>query len=261
LPIAIQPKAIEIALRASKHVISEKPIAPDVVSGRHLLQIAREVSVRTGTVWMIAENIRYEPVFQRAGEIIRRGDIGKLVQMDWTTASVFNRENKYYQTAWRRDNSFPGGLILDGGIHNIAAMRAVMGEIESVSAFVAQTRPDLPPADTLSAALRFVNGAIGSWTTTFAAESPWIDGALRILGDQGALRLNSGHLDFFSDGKTTTQAFPVNAVEQELTDFAQVIQGKTPFSTPEQALQDAIVMEAILDSARTGRIIQPECIV
>src|SRR5215470_566375 len=32
LPIAAQPAAVEAALRAGKHVISEKPAAPDVAS-------------------------------------------------------------------------------------------------------------------------------------------------------------------------------------------------------------------------------------
>ena len=77
--------------------------------------------------------------------------------------------NKYYHTDWRRSGTFPGGFLLDGGVHHVAALRQVVGEIVSVSAEVRQVRADLPPADTLSAALEFESGVIGSYSVTYAA--------------------------------------------------------------------------------------------
>lgn len=258
LPIAVQPALIEAALKAGKHVISEKPVAPDVASGRELLQTAKQFTVNSNLVWMIAENIRYEPVFQQAGDLLQRGDLGKPIQLIWTTAFPVNQKNKYYHTAWRRDNSFPGGFILDGGVHNIAAIRAVMGEIDSLSAYVTQVRPDLPPADTLCATFRFANGAIGIWTHTVAASSPWLNASMQILGEGGAMQVNSRQLDISIDGKQSSQAFQVDAIKQELADFARVIQGSPMRSTPAQALQDVAVIQAILESARTGNAVKPE---
>src|SRR5437879_79886 len=60
LPIAVQPAVIEAALRAGKHVLSEKPVAPDVATGQRLLQTAAELTRASGKVWMVAENFRYE---------------------------------------------------------------------------------------------------------------------------------------------------------------------------------------------------------
>ncbi|MBX3083506.1 MAG: Gfo/Idh/MocA family oxidoreductase [Anaerolineae bacterium] len=257
LPIAVQPPMIEAALKAGKHVISEKPGAPDVESGRQLLATAHELTSRAGIVWMIAENIRFEPAYQQAGEIIRRGEIGKPIQLGWQTASVVNPQNKYYHTAWRRDKSFPGGFILDGGVHNIAAMRMVMGEIEAVSAFVTQVRPDLPPADTLCVTFRFANGALGSWTHTYVATSPWLNGAMQVIGERGAMQISPQQLDVSIDGKITAQAFQVNGVQEELAAFARAIGGEPSRSTPPHALQDVAVIQAILESARTGQAVQP----
>jgi predicted dehydrogenase len=59
LPIAVQPAVIEAALRAGKHVLSEKPAAPDVATGKRLLQTAAELTRASGKVWMVAENFRY----------------------------------------------------------------------------------------------------------------------------------------------------------------------------------------------------------
>jgi len=258
LPISVQPAIVEQALKAGKHVISEKPIAPDVAAGRQLIQTAHDLTAQSGKVWMIAENFRYEPAFQTAGEMIRHGDIGKPIQFTWTTSSAVNPQNKYYHTAWRRDNSFPGGFLLDGGVHNIAAIRAVMGEIASVSAFVTQVRADLPPADTLSATIRFDSGAFGMWTMTFAADSPW-ESPIQVLGEAGALRIDSRKIERVINGETSTHPFKVDAIQAELSDFARVIsQGSKPSSTPEQALQDVAVIHAMLESAHTGCAVTPE---
>lgn len=260
LPISTQPSVIEAALRAGKHVISEKPVAPDVASGRQLIETARAITAKTGKVWMVAENYRYEPAFQRAGEAVRGGAIGRPIQFSWSTSAAVDPQNKYYHTAWRRDNSFPGGFLLDGGVHNIAAMRTIMGEVASVSAFVTRHREDLPPADTLSATFRFESGAFGVWTMTFAAASPW-ETPIQVLGNGGALRVSFGQLDLISEDRTITQTFSVNNVQEELAHFGEVIGGQTMHSTPAQALQDVAVIHAILESARTGRAVTPEGVV
>ena len=207
---------------------------------------------------MVAENFRYIQEFNTAGQIIRRGDIGKPIQFCWTTYVNVTPDNKYYHTSWRRANNFPGGFVLDKGVHNMAAMRTIMGEVKSVFAFATQLREDLPPVDTLSATLHFENGAFGVFTMTTAADSPWGD-HLHVVGDQGALRIDSGQLVVTAAGKTSAQSFLGNNVQAELVDFARAIQqGTPPAATPQEALQDVAIIEAMLDSARTGLPVKPQ---
>jgi predicted dehydrogenase len=261
LPIAVQPAVIEAALQAGKHVLSEKPVAPDVATGKSLLQTAARLTQKSGRVWMVAENFRYEAAFQRAGQSIRQGDIGRPIQFTWNTCTAVNPQVKYYHTAWRRDNSFPGGFILDGGVHDMAAMRAIMGEVDSVSAYTTQLREDLPPVDTLSATLRFDSGALGIFTKTFVADAPW-ESFAQVVGERGALRVNSRQLELTVGEKTTTESFAIDSVLAELTDFARAIeQGKVLRSPPEEALQDVAIIEAMLQSAREGRAVKPARIV
>ena len=132
-----------------------------------------------------------------------------------------------------------------------------MGEVESLSAFVTQVREDLPPADSLSATLRFASGAFGVFTRTFAADGPWADFA-HVVGDRGALRVNPGRLEVTAGGLTTTQTFEIDNVQAELADFASIIQdGRPVLSTPAEALQDVAVLEAMFDSARLGHAVAP----
>ena len=261
LPIPVQPEVVEAALRAGKHVISEKPIAPDVSTGRALIEAAKPLIAATKKVWMVAENFRFEEAYQAAGEAIQHGEIGQPLQFTWSSSGVLNQQNKYYLTSWRRENGFPGGFLLDGGVHNVAAMRMIMGEIESVSAYVSQVRIDLPPADTLSATIRFDSGAFGTLTMTFAAGDGW-SSEINVIGDKGRMRVNPKELEILRPDKETNLTFAVNNVTAELADFARAIQdGGSFIDTPEQALQDVAVIEAMLKSAETGTLVKPERII
>jgi predicted dehydrogenase len=258
LPIPLQPAVVEAALRAGKHVISEKPVAPTVAEGRQLLRTAAGLTGPSGLVWMVAENLRYVASYQAAAQVIRQGQIGRPIQASWAICNVINPQVKYYHTAWRRDNSFPGGFVLDGGVHSIAVIRQVMGEVESAAAFGRQVRPDLPPVDTLSANLRFESGAFGVFSITFAGTSEFASD-LHVFGDRGSLRVNPSRLEVTVDEVTTTRAFASNGVQAELADFASAIRsGITPASPPLEALRDVALIEAMLESARTGAIVHPQ---
>ncbi len=249
LPIDVMPPVVEKALLSGKHVISEKPIAPDVATARRLIEAQR------GQVWMVAENWRYEDAFQKAAPII--GELGRLILCYWPLTIPMLPDNKYYASGWRFSGGFPGGMLMDGGVHHIAVMRMLLGDIAEVSAFTKQVRDDLPPADTLSAVLRFESSLLGTYSVTYATAAPWPP-ALHIAGEQGTVRVHRGELQVTQNGETTT--VPVQAgkgVERELAAFATAIrQGQPRANTPEQGLQDVAIIEAMLRSAETGRAVR-----
>ena len=252
LPISTMPATVEMALAAGKHVISEKPISPDVATARQLLK------KKTDKVWMVGENWRYEEGIVQAAEVVKRGEIGKLVLCHFAGYGRIGPTVKYYNTGWRRDNSFPGGFLMDGGVHNVATIRMILGEIASVTAAAAQVRPDLPPTDTLCALLHFESGLIGSYNVTFAAANPWQDG-LYIAGEEGAIRVWTDSLEITSNGQARKIPSKANTVQLELADFAAAIrQGTAPRATPEEGARDVAVVESMLKSAQTGRSVEVE---
>jgi len=260
LPIGVHPAAISRALAAGKHVISEKPMAPDVATGRRLLaEYAAQIAARPGQVWMVAENYRYEEPFVRAAEIIAGGTIGRVLLADWAIHVAMTPDNPYYHTAWRRDESFPGGFLLDGGVHQMAALRLALGEVTSVTATMTRRRPDLPPADTLSAALLFEDGALASYSITYAGGAPWY-GALQIVGERGALRIARNEaLELTVGGETQTiPVRPFGGVDGELAAFAAAIRSGAPHrNSPVEGLRDVALLEALLRAAETGTRIAP----
>lgn len=256
LPITVMPGAVELALRAGKHVISEKPLAPDGVIGRWLLAKYAE---RTGQVWMVGENWRYEDAFEQAAALIHSGQIGRLRLCHMAVYNPINPDNKYYSTPWRRAGNFPGGFLLDVGVHHVAILRWLIGEIAAVSATVSQIRADLPPADTLSATLQFENGVVGTYLATYALTAPWLP-ALHITGESGAVRVHRQELELTVNGQTrAVPVTPHRGIAAQLADFAAAIrQGKPHRNPPEQAWQDVAVIEAMLRSAEAGCQMSPE---
>lgn len=250
LPIPVQAAYVAQALAAGKHIVSEKPLAPERTTAEQLIALHRQ---QPGQVWMVGENWRYEEAFVRAAVMVHAGVIGRPITVHWAQYVAMNTANKYYPTQWRRAGSYPGGFLLDGGVHYVAALRAVLGELEAVAAFATQATADLPPLDTLTATLRFANGTLGTLLMTFAASTPF-DAAMTISGDRGSLRVARGRIEVATGGEVqVTECAFYNGVAEELAAFAEAVRTGAPHrNTPAEALRDMAVVEALLQSAAQG---------
>jgi predicted dehydrogenase len=208
---------------------------------------------------MVGENWRYEDAFEQAAVIVHGGQIGRPLLCHWVVYNPINPDNKYYHTPWRRSGDFPGGFLLDVGVHHVAVLRWLLGEIAQVSAMKTQIRADLPPADALSATLRFDSGVVGAYLANYAVNAPWSP-ALHLTGEAGSVWVHRQALEVTSGG--ATRSIPITAhqgVKKELAAFAAAIRrGQAHRSTPQQALQDVAVVEAMLHSAETGQHVAPE---
>jgi predicted dehydrogenase len=248
LPIPLQAGFVEAALRAGKHVISEKPIAPDSMTARKLMALH---AGQPAQVWMVAENWRYEEAFEHAAQLIAEHAIGRPITAAWSRFAALKPGNPYYATPWRR-SGFTGGLLLDGVIHLAAALRLVLGEVTTVASMVDQVAPDLPPADTLSAVLRFASGATCLLQVSYAVDSPWST-PLTIVGAAGSLRVDRGFVEIARPGAAVEriECGKLHGVQRELAAFADAIQHGAPQrNTPAEALRDLAVVEALLTAAR-----------
>jgi len=73
LPHALHaPVAVEAA-HAGKHILCEKPLAATLPEADQMIEAAE----RAGVTLMVAENVRFEPVFRKMGELLAQGAIGE----------------------------------------------------------------------------------------------------------------------------------------------------------------------------------------
>jgi len=248
LPIHVTPDFIQKALLAGKHVMSEKPVAPTVAEGKTLIKFYDD---HRNLVWKIAENWRYLPALNHAMGWLESGKIGKPILAHFVSHVDMSPSNPYYQSPWRRDGSFPGGFLLDVGVHHVSLFRMLLGEITAVNALTMQMKEDLPPADTMSVALQFERGLLASYGVTFAGASSEST-MITVVGENGAIRFDRKKAELIAGDEHETIAIndDVNGMEGEFIAFADAIQnGKPHLNTPETCLQDVVVVEAILNSA------------
>ena len=102
-----RPLAIA-AMRAGKHVISEKPVTPSSDELQLMLDVARE----TGRVLTVHQNRRWDEDFVTAKKIIDDGTLGP----------VFHIESRVHGSRglpgdWRHLKTKGGGIVLDWGVH------------------------------------------------------------------------------------------------------------------------------------------------
>ena len=115
----------ELGISNGKHILVEKPITPDIDSAAGLLRSARHA----GVTLMVAENVRFLSQVRLCRKLLDEGAIGgvRFIQ--------FQEEYPFVPGSWRSSIAESGGgVLIDGGIHKIHAMRYLAGEPISVSA-------------------------------------------------------------------------------------------------------------------------------
>jgi predicted dehydrogenase len=101
LPITVQPSIVLKSLAAGKHVLSEKPIAPDVKKGLEMIGTYHQLYKNKGQVWRVAENYEAEPGYRAAAAAIKSGKIGRVILFKALAMMNMNKDSKWYKRPWR----------------------------------------------------------------------------------------------------------------------------------------------------------------
>jgi NDP-hexose-3-ketoreductase len=118
LPPALRPRWIARALRAGKHVLAEKPLAPDGDQAEELVALARRHDL------VLLENFAFLHHRQQhaALELLRSGEIGELR----TVTAMFGIPPRPRNDI-RYDAGLGGGALLDLGGYTLRAARLFAG--------------------------------------------------------------------------------------------------------------------------------------
>jgi len=275
LPIVLAATTVEAAFARGWHVFSEKPVADSVARGHELMQRHAQ---RPELVWFVAEDFRYWPTAIRVRELIAAGEIGTPLLCNYPTF-VPVKGTPFFESDWRRRPEYEGGFLMDGGVHDIAALRLMFGEVAEVSAVTRSVDPALPPADTLVATLTFESGLVASYSASYALDPLRISkrravGALargevrairdrygrkHVLGTRGSLLFMRDRVELVRGLRRTRVKVPrTDVMTQQFEDFhAGVRDGRPVRNTPAEGLRDLEVIEALLASARERAPMRP----
>jgi len=278
LPIPSQVRYVQEGLSHGFSVISEKPVAPTSRQAEDMLAwIHRNRSLGR---WFVAENWRFETPFRIGALAKEAGSIGDLLAFSAVSLGSIPVENVMVRAgSWRISED--SNWITDVAVHMVAGMRLVLGaeiSVHGVSAKSVRQHPHvLRPFDTFSAALLSGDGQRSiPGTMLFSLASPRIrpkevpglsDLTLHVVGTNGSLVVTRGSVELRdADGlevaKLSGLQSPSVALALRSVSLAIQLQGSfsqeasvrpvvaVP-SSPEEALQDLRIVEAIIDASRS----------
>lgn len=247
LPIDLNYQVSLEALKAGKHVVLEKPLAASLADAKKLLKAEKKYGVTT----LLAENFRYRKVFMKAKQLIENGIIGKPYSLAWNLYYNVDEKNSYAETKWRKYNKYPGGFLLDAGVHNIAAIRYLFGEFKSVAASVKTINPKIGSHDTMSLQFDLENGMNGMYNIYFSVQGHWED-QLLIFGSSGTIQILNHKLIFKCEGKPEKvyDMTDDNGYYNEFLDFYNgIVNKKKIFSSFTEGFKDLQIVMKSFESA------------
>jgi predicted dehydrogenase len=254
------------AIEAGCAVLVEKPLATSYEDGARLVQAA----AAAGVPLMAGHIERFNPAVQELRRRVQAGQAGEVLHL------------AARRTAPMRVRTQDVNVVHDSALHDIDAMRFVLGrEVESV---YAQGQRDVlqPFEDSLAGVLRFA-GRDGTPGAVASLEVNWLSPLrireLTVLGTKGILVLDyaAQTLEFHEavsrpvgaarDWSTEASRLrdpdaqiPVERKEQlvqELAAFVEAVRdGSAMPVSGADALQTLAVADALTQSARTGKPVQ-----
>lgn len=266
LPHDLHEAAAVASFRAGKHVVLEKPIAPDLGAAGRIFDAAREA----GTVFMVAEQAQYWGDVLRARELIEAGEIGEVL----TARACFYdplTHDPDQPRPWRFVLSRAGGGIgIDGGAHWIRPLRMLLGEIEAAVATTGRHVDDMEGESFVHALFRFASGVTASFDALLHASPVAPTEDFRVTGTGGEIVIEhgrDGRLLLYNaanpDGRNVMAGFQgkVDSYGEELRDFSSAVLHGTELAAPPEAalgeLRTALAMYRSVESGRWERVWEP----
>ncbi|HEX7714788.1 MAG TPA: Gfo/Idh/MocA family oxidoreductase [Bacillota bacterium] len=244
LPIELNYEVVKAAMQAGKDLIVEKPLAASLPQAEELVELEKDFA----RVAMVAEQFRYRSRFQRIKTLLGEGRIGEPEAVFWNGFTRTDPTNKYAQTKWRLHHQYPGGFVTDGGVHNVAALREILGEITVIGAFTKSFNPSIGQMDSIS--LQFTTSSrVSGVLNLFFGATGYTENRLIILGKKGAITLENDRLTVSGDNQTAmTEEFPDDlGFREELEDFYQSVRTGRPVksSFKEAYLDLKVILHAL----------------
>ncbi len=174
-----------MAMKAGKPVYVEKPLAASYAD----CQRVNHVSQETGIKCYVAYYRRYLPYFQKVKELVDKGAIGKVMNVQIRFAAPprdldYNKQD----LPWRVQKDIAGGgYFYDLAPHQLDLLQMIFGPITRVHGFCDNRGGLYQSEDTVSAAFMFHNGLPGSGSWCFAAHESAKTDRIELIGDKGQI--------------------------------------------------------------------------
>ncbi|HEX5418346.1 MAG TPA: Gfo/Idh/MocA family oxidoreductase [Chloroflexota bacterium] len=254
LPHALHVEATLQAAAAGKHVLCEKPIATSLADAERMIAACRAA----GVVLMIGQTHRFYPPHVLTRQLLQAGEIGRLL---YVNDVIWAAHEGNAGRAWRSDVAQNGGgIFMDNGIHAADRLRWFLeSEPTWVAARVGHGRGVLAGEEHGTALLGFANGVTATLQESIGVPRSAGCCYLDFVGTEGVLRVDTWKgVKLRRPGEPEQDlAIPADLLpgfDAELAEFLTAIrENRPPAVTGEDAMASLALIQAIYESARTGR--------
>jgi predicted dehydrogenase len=240
------------AAAAGKHVFVDKPFTLTVAEGKRAIHAARAA----GIVLQVGHNRRRQPANRRLKAMVAAGELGMI---HYAEANLSYPKGLNPRTGWRGDpRESPAGGMTGLGVHMADNLNYLLGRPARVAAFSKKLIGLGTLDDVTTATIEFHDGPLAFLGTAMVI--PDI-ARTAVWGTEGAARNENDGARFSTQEVGSTEWVEqeietADTVRDELEEFAgNVRTGSSPETGGPEALEATAVLEGIVESSATGRIV------
>jgi predicted dehydrogenase len=253
---------IRDALLAGKDVVVTKPMVISSEESAEVLRLLRQ----TGRTLLVGETSRFDRRTLAARRLVDDGDLGRLTFGE--THYVHDMRSVFDRTPWRYQEPNPKDFPIGSMCHPISLITYFLGDVEELHAYGINSGVDPRyPAnrqDTFIAALKFKDGGIGRVLGAYGIIHPPLPmESLSLFGTRGSLVNSDVVLDRLPGLPRLRLEYPGESghggqIQRYMAEFVRVVRDGGPSgSTALDGAKTVAIGEAIKESVRTGRPVQP----
>lgn len=274
LPNGLHWPAVESALNAGiRNILLEKPIADSEEDALKIIEACR----KERATLLVGHQRRLSATMLFLKRFIEEGKLGDLVGIQ--CSATYAKPDSYF-VGWHTET----GPLLLNTIHDVGDFHYFTGrKVERVYAAARNSIRNGKIEDSVSAVLEFEGGLTCSYFVSDGVPSPWGydmaaqemhfmncyhgENSLRVFGTKGSFGLpNMDFFDYLPERYGWTEPLqrhhfevgrpdPATATLDHFADLCDGIE-TVPRCTGEQGLATLKVVQALLESAKTGKIVQ-----
>ena len=237
LPCDLHENTYRDAILAGKHLYAEKPLALTLVGCDRL--IAEAIKAPNLAVHVGFQR-RSNPRYRDGVDLIRRGDLGPLIEARATWSSSNGPVSGHGGWLGRRDRS--GDWMVEQGVHIWDVLQWFTGELPIRASgwgrrgLFASTDPLRDVTDHYAVELEWADGFRASFMQSWVApaDDSFTGSTLRVMGEDGGLDFVSGSLTFRDRARPrqTIQPGPQADTRMALEAFLAAVRSEAPVAPP-----------------------------
>lgn len=240
------------ALQAGCHVFMEKPMVTASSQAHQLAKAAQEA----GKIVVIGYNTPCHPNFSFLRDLIREKKLGRL---ETVTAWQSQDWKRLATGTWRQNPALSGGgQMYDSGAHIFNSLVWLLeGRVRDVLAFTDNLGTPVDINGTVN--IRFEDGVLA--VVTIAGNCPKDGAAMCLTFEDGLVEINpwsGSDLQVSArDGQVETPVFEAQSQTPNDNFVAAILGREQPMTSPINGVLQSELMDAIYQSASTGKIARP----